>query len=161
MENEIAYLKTENGLIFRLTKDKLFISGPNGAETIALRSINGIGFFDLVTQYNIELSYYNSRIANAKLMASVYIILGVLFLLPTLIWGLTVILILSLPLIGFGLYKLLNIDKSAAPQLFSCVRIMINGMQRDFSFNKRNANSADVANFVARVEDTLTSFHKN
>jgi hypothetical protein len=43
----------------------------------------------------------------------------------------------------------------------SCVRLMLNGMNREFIFNKRKTSSIDVANFVARVEDTLTAFHKN
>ena len=58
---------------------------------------------------------------------------------------------------GFGIYKL---NQSPKPTLQSAVRIMMTGGNRDFTFDKAHANSSDVAEFVAKVEDTLTAFHK-
>jgi hypothetical protein len=37
---------------------------------------------------------------------------------------------------------------------------MMTGGNRDFMFDKANSNSIEVAEFVAKVEDTLTAFHK-
>jgi hypothetical protein len=37
---------------------------------------------------------------------------------------------------------------------------MMTGGNRDFTFDKAQANSMDVAEFVAKVEDTLTAFHR-
>ena len=65
----------------------------------------------------------------------------------------------GLGFIGLGVYLFTRTVNK--PELLSSVRIMLNGMNRDFEFNKRKVNSTDVANFVARVEDTLTAFHKN
>jgi hypothetical protein len=58
---------------------------------------------------------------------------------------------------GFGFYSMNNKPK---PTLKSAVRIMMTGGNRDFTFDKAHANSSDVAEFVAKVEDTLTAFHK-
>jgi hypothetical protein len=104
---------------------------------------------------------YNARISGIKASAGVLIFFGVIFLLPTLIWGWVFTLILSLPLLAIGIYILSKVGNNQPPQLESCVRIMLNGMNRDFSFDKRKTSSSNVANFVARVEDTLTAFHKN
>jgi hypothetical protein len=42
----------------------------------------------------------------------------------------------------------------------SAVRIMLNGGNRDFEFDKAGVDSEAVAEFVARVESTLTAYHK-
>ena len=160
MENEIAYLKTENGLEFRLNDDKLFINSTNGGETIALRSINGIGCFDLIDQHKTALQNYNSVLVSVKVTGRMLVILGVLCLLPTIFWGWVWFLIFSLPVIGLGFFILSKLGKSKPPKMESCVRIMLNGLNRDFSYEKGGANAAEVSNFVARVEETLTSFHK-
>ena len=38
---------------------------------------------------------------------------------------------------------------------------MINGMSRDFEFDKKSVEANEVAKFVALIEDTLTSYHSN
>jgi hypothetical protein len=53
------------------------------------------------------------------------------------------------------MYKNLQI-----PTLKSAVRIMMSGGNRDFTFDKADANSNNIAEFVAKVENTLTAFHK-
>ncbi len=37
---------------------------------------------------------------------------------------------------------------------------MMSGGNRDFMFDKADTNSNSVAEFVAKVENTLTAFHK-
>jgi hypothetical protein len=160
MENEIAYLKTEDGLEFKLTSDKLFITSGIGTEAFALRSINGIGVLDLVENFNSNLAGRKQ----AKAVFNSYAITcfvgggGILMLsiyLKSVFGG-----IFAAAIVGVGMW-FKSMISSEIPELKSCVRIMLNGMNRDFEFNKRKANSTDVANFVARVEDTLTAFHKN
>ena len=56
-----------------------------------------------------------------------------------------------------GLYI---IAKYRKPVLMSAVRIMLNGGNRDFEFDKTGVDSEAVAEFVARVESTLTAYHK-
>ena len=43
----------------------------------------------------------------------------------------------------------------------SAVRIMISGGVRDFQFNKTSIDSNNIAEFVVKVESTLTAYHKN
>jgi len=159
MENEIAYLKTEDGLEFKLTNDKLFITGATGTETFALRSVNGIGVIDHVDRYNESLSALKTlsrgnQINGTLCVAGGLVVAGFAFSKDIVIGGL-----FGLGFIGLGVYLFTRTVNK--PELLSSVRIMLNGMNRDFEFNKRKVNSTDVANFVARVEDTLTAFHKN
>ena len=159
MENEIAFLKTEDGLEFKLTPDKLYITSATGTETFALRSINGIGVIDLLERYNSMLSAVKSINFSNQLNGILCVAGGVLIALFAFSNDIPLGGIFGLGFIGLGIYFFSR--KRIKPELLSSVRIMLNGMNRDFEFNKRKVNSTDVANFVARVEDTLTAFHKN
>lgn len=159
MENEIAFLKTDDGLEFNLTSDKLFITGATGTEAFALRSINGIGVIDLVDKYNSELNENKQQQSKSKSIAIFLFIMAGLSAIAA-VKETPGIFILTIILSFFG-YREFKNSKGLLPELKSCVRIMLNGMNRDFEFNKRKVNRTDVANFVARVEDTLTAFHKN
>ncbi len=55
-----------------------------------------------------------------------------------------------------------RIDKNNnEPILMSAVRIMMSGGNRDFKFDKTGVKSGNVAEFVTKVESTLTAYHKN
>lgn len=159
MENEIAFLKTDDGLDFKLTTDKLYITSATGTETFALRSINGIGVIDLVERYNSALSALKGLNTSNQLNGTLCAAGGLLIAWFSFSKEITVGGLFGLGFIGLGVYFFSR--KRIKPELMSSVRIMLNGMNRDFEFNKRKVNSTDVANFVARVEDTLTAFHKN
>lgn len=60
MEDTLSNLNA-GGLKIRLTNEKLYINTSTSSETIALRSVNGIGVFDLVEQYNNALTEYKKR----------------------------------------------------------------------------------------------------
>ena len=63
--------------------------------------------------------------------------------------------------IGFIVVALLMKKKiPTKPTLDSYFRIMLSGGSREFKFDKNEENSADVANFVNKVEDTLTAYNK-
>lgn len=149
-----------DGLSIKLTDEKLFITTSTSTETFGLRSIDGIGVVDLVDDLNKELNFYKQARAN-RIM---YMVLGVvlipfgLFMYRADMVMFAIVEILS-GLIIF-LYQLINLNKMSNPTLKSAVRIMMAGGNRDFTFDKALANSSDVAEFVARVEDTLTAFHK-
>lgn len=160
MENAIAYLKTEDGLEFRLTEEKLFIHGAGGIETFALRSINGVGVIDEIEKYNQELTRIKSLNEQVKRNGITFLIFGALCLFLCFAVSSFVPFIGTVTLGVLGFIAMSNSNKPL-PEMKSSVRIMLNGMNRDFEFNKRKVNSTDVANFVARVEDTLTAFHKN
>jgi hypothetical protein len=161
MENEIAFLKTEEGLEFKLTSDKLFITGATGTEAFALRSINGIGVVDLVDKFNDDLTKFKKQKQGFKILlisSIVFLIVGLISVFDS-SQSDSAITVISLGAAGVA-FSLYQMKKTLEPQMMSVVRIMLNGMNRDFEFNKRKVNSTDVANFVARVEDTLTAFHK-
>ena len=72
--------------------------------------------------------------------------------------------------IGFGGFMffiigiaiiLLSGNKTPYPQMKSAVRVMLNGMNRDFEFNKNKDDAKEVAEFVALIEETLTAYNKN
>lgn len=161
MENTLKTLETE-GLSIKLTDEKIFITTATSMETFALRSIDGIGVIDLVDQFNLLLNIYkqerNGRISLIILGISTIIFglffnsildIGNSFLIIFIIMG------LGISLTGYYLIQLLK-----KPTLKSAVRIMMAGGNRDFMFDKAHSNSMEVAEFVAKVEDTLTAFHK-
>ena len=167
MENTLSHFQV-SGLEIKLTEDKLFINTSISNEAFALRSVDGIGIVDLVQNYNEELADLNYK----KMMSGIFIIVGIVVLLVViLVYGtgsVTAItegdkMLRSLGFIapalifltGFGVRKTL-----VEPTLKSSVRIMMSGGNRDFMFDKADTNSNSVAEFVAKVENTLTAFHK-
>lgn len=161
MENTLKTLETE-GLSIKLTDEKIFITTATSMETFALRSIDGIGVIDLVDQFNALLSFHNQE-KNGRITLIVLGITTVIFSfffnsmldIGTNFLVIMTIIGLGISLTGFYLFQLLK-----KPTLKSAVRIMMAGGNRDFMFDKAHSNSMEVAEFVAKVEDTLTAFHK-
>ena len=161
MENTLKTLETE-GLSIKLTDEKIFINTATSMETFALRSIDGIGVIDLVDQFNALLSFHNQE-KNGRITLIVLGITTVIFSfffnsmldIGTNFLVIMTIMGLGISLTGFYLFQLLK-----KPTLKSAVRIMMAGGNRDFMFDKAHSNSMEVAEFVAKVEDTLTAFHK-
>jgi hypothetical protein len=155
MENTISHFQVE-GLEIKLTEDKLFINTLSSNEAFALRSIDGIGVIDLVEDFNNSLITYKK--SNRESIAF-YVAGGLFFLvgLITLPAGIgAVFFSLIFILAGF-----LKGRKNFKPTLKSAVRIMMSGGNRDFTFDKADTKSQNIAEFVANVENTLTAFHKN
>ncbi len=157
MEKIISVLQTPEGLEFKLTSEKLFIQSATGMETFALRSINGIGVVD-------QIELYNSNLSGVKLWKRMCITWGTILVigggLISLI-GNSVSRVFGVAFILLGIFIYSRISNVKNPELRSSVRIMLNGMNRDFLFIKKNEVSSAVAEFVARVEDTLTAYHKS
>ncbi len=158
MSTTISQLQTE-GLQIKLTDEKLFINTSTSSETFALRSIDGIGVIDLVDKLNEEMTAFKkARVGfiNLIVSGSFFFLGGIYFVNIDSSVGFGTLL-LGAGMAGFGLYKLNGYTK---PTLKSAVRIMMTGGNRDFMFDKANSNSIEVAEFVAKVEDTLTAFHQ-
>lgn len=148
-----------DGLSIKLTDEKLFITTSTSTETFGLRSIDGIGVIDLVESLNQEMIEYKKLMLgtlNAIIIGSSFVLAGLYGIAYVPEMGIPVFLIGAI-FAAFGFYKRNSYVK---PTLKSAVRIMMAGGNRDFTFDKALANSSDVAEFVARVEDTLTAFHK-
>jgi hypothetical protein len=162
MEDTLSNLNA-GSLKIRLTNEKLYINTSTSSETIALRSVNGIGVFDLVEQYNNALTEYKNKRNGPKFMIGcgiVPIILSFACLFDSLITGFIFLMIIGLAFSLIGKFMLDKTDEDE-PILMSAVRIMMSGGNREFEFDKADINSNHIAEFVAKVESTLTAFHKN
>lgn len=157
MEETLSQFRADQ-LDIRLTNEKLFINTAISNEAFALRSLNGIGVVDLVDDYNKALTANRIQKIGRKASLGVGVIFGVqgLYALQySSTLGFVIIAFCSV-FIYFGLMKTKN-----EPKLMSAVRIMMSGGNRDFQFDKAGVRSSDIANFVAKVESTLTAYHQN
>ena len=156
MENILSQFNAEN-LEIKLTSEKLFINTITSNETFALRSVNGVGVIDLVDDYNQALTIWKKK--SDSLVA--LFIFGGLCLIAGIASGEegSPGIMLGTAMIAYGFYLLNQSIKK--PSLMSAVRIMMSGGNRDFQFDKTGIKSGNIAEFVANVESTLTSYHKN
>lgn len=163
MEQTLHELNVD-GLNMKLTNEKLFINSAASSETFALRSISGIGTVDLLEKYNQELQFYKAQTRKPWVWI---VILGFIGVANLLSWFLNVDsdknirAFLGLIFTAIALFLYFKEPKISEPSLKSAVRLMISGATRDFVFDKKGQNSSEVSKFVALVEDTLTSYHKN
>jgi uncharacterized membrane protein YeaQ/YmgE (transglycosylase-associated protein family) len=157
MESTLTAFSSSN-LNIKLTDEKLFINTSTSSEAFALRSINGIGVIDLVDEYNKKLTDWKSK----SYLPYVLFFCGIMCIFFAFtdkeanIVG-SIILGIILAAAGYFLLNKFNKDK---PSLQSAVRIMMSGGNRDFSFDKAGVKSDDIAQFVAKVESTLTAYNK-
>lgn len=162
MENILSQFNAGN-LNIKLTSEKLFINTEASSETFALRSVNGIGVVDLVDDYNKALTAWKIHRLNQKMFLVAGIILGIFGLL-ILSKGGSLVIGIGFLVFGGGLAIISKIGMNKTnnePKLMSAVRIMMSGGNRDFQFDKTGIKSENVAEFVAKVESTLTAYHKN
>jgi hypothetical protein len=162
MENTISHFQVD-GLEIKLTEDKLFINTAASNEAFALRSIDGIGVIDLVENFNKSMDLYK-ELNNKTKMGKIFALIGIAILFFAIILYFNdspfIGVFLGFPALVFIFSGLANMYKNLQiPTLKSAVRIMMSGGNRDFIFDKADANSNSIAEFVAKVENTLTAFH--
>ncbi len=159
MEKILSQFNAEN-LEIKLTSEKLFINTAASSEVFALRSVNGIGVFDLVDDYNEALTTWKKVRLNKKIFLGAVIIIVIMGL-----WTMQNSLgkRFSIKLWWFApvIALILSNNTNNEPKLMSSLRIMMSGGNRDFQFDKTGIKSGNVAEFVAKVESTLTAYHKN
>lgn len=159
MENILSQFNADN-LEIKLTSEKLFIKTAMSNEAFALRSVNGVGVIDLVDEFNKALTIWKEKSGAPYFL----FVIGAFFMLS--VFGAKQTSDIG-PIITLGIiaiiagYFLLEKNKKKKPILMSAVRIMISGGNRDFQFDKTGSGSGNIAEFVAKVESTLTSYHKN
>lgn len=165
MENILSELNVQN-LSIKLTDEKIYINTPSASETFALRSLNGIGVIDLVEKYNDEMNQY--KVANSK--KTMQTIKGIFLAISALVFlfffikiGIPIFALIVFAFFGgFSFYHFFLASKAPEkPTLVSAVRIMLNSGNRDFEFSKSSEISDNVAQFVAKVESTLSAYHKS
>ena len=154
----IAEFNDNQGLNVKLTKDKIYISATGNEETFALRGVNGVGLYDDLEKYAKEEEAYNNNEKQAKNTKNLYIILGIA------LGGFC--LYLELPVFaliaggGFIAASFIWKNRLKKPVLDSYFKLMLSGADRQFKFYKSDESSAKIADFINKVEDTLTAYSK-
>jgi hypothetical protein len=155
MENVLSQINVQE-ITIKLTDEKLYINTSSSNETFALRSVNGIGVVDLQDDYKRSLVFWKGQLYTAYVTIGSGLFIAILGI----YLGFKIFTVLGVGFFILG-YYLMNKYNSTKPVLMSAFRIMMSGGNRDFVFYKDLDNSNSILNFIAKVEDTLTSYHKN
>lgn len=150
----IAEFNDNHGFNVKLTNDKIFIDSAGSSETIALRRLTGVGLYDDLEKYNKELEKYKKEKKGIKVVKWMLIVLGLYCTSFSLVLGIFWIAggVLLEKLVSFSS----NLKKE--PVLDSYFRLMLSGGDRKFKFNKSDETSVKIADFINKVEDTLTAY---
>ena len=161
--NVVSEFGDNQGFSVKLTEDKIFISAVGNEETLALRGVNGVGVYDDIEKYNNELATYKKETMSPKKRKNLSIgtmVFGVIYA----IWGISQGLE---ELAGVGAMFILGgfliskyKSKKQPPVLDSYFRIMLTGGDRKFKFDKSGNNAKSIAEFINKVEETLTAYNK-
>lgn len=167
----ISEFNDQNGFNVKLTVEKIYISALGTEETFALRGIHGVGLYDAIEKFNKELEEYKKNIKGLEMFSKYggFVSYGIAALL--LFQGIkdetieeSIPIAVVLVLAGVFWSKIATIlqskSKHKKPVLDSYFRLMISGGQREFKFDKSNQNSVLIADFINKVEDTLTAYQK-
>lgn len=162
MSTVIAEFNDAKGFNVKLTNEKIYVSAIGQEETFALRSVNGVGLYDDIEKYNKELEEWKKQGGgNSKNTGIGMIVAGVVFVLigfmDKSITGTMLVEGGALAAVGYG-YMSGLIKGKEAPKLDSYFRLMLSGGSREFKFDKTDNNSVLIAEFVNKIEETLTSY---
>jgi hypothetical protein len=171
----IAEFSDNEGLTCKLTKDRFYVSSLGNEETFALRGVNGIGIYDDLEKYNSELKLFKSQDEKIKIaknlnksFAITCYIIAAGFVISGLIAYKTPTLLLLFLIIGglsaFVAHKQNSpLDKSLfnvpEPKLETYLRVILSGGERKFLFNKSADNAVLIADFINKLEQTLTAYN--
>jgi len=162
-----AEFNDNKGLNVKLTKEKIYISATGNEETFALRGLNGVGLYDDLEKYAKEEEEFKRSGKKRKRIKYGLMIFGVLMILsgalllegngerigdnegPGMTFGFLLI-------IGSFFVK----NKKKQPVLDSYFKLMLSGGDRQFKFFKSDESSSKIADFINKVEDTLTAYSK-
>jgi|TARA_B110000091_G_scaffold212747_1_gene260200 hypothetical protein len=154
----IAEFNDNHGFNVKLTDEKIFIDAAGSSETIALRGLTGVGLYDDLEKYNKELEEYKKDQKGVKVGKWMLIVVGVL----ALFGGFPDSIVPAIFMIAGGVFleKLVSFSPKhkKEPILDSYFRLMLSGGDRKFKFNKSDESSVKIADFINKVEDTLTAY---
>ena len=152
----IAEFNDNHGFNVKLTNEKIFIDATGSSETIALRGLTGVGLYDDLEKYNKELEEWKTAAdKNTKGKWACWVLGGLAFISSIsngeeegMIFG--AILFVA----GYVISKK-QVEK---PILNSFFKLMITGRSREFPFHKSDETSVKIADFINKIEDTLTAY---
>ena len=156
----IAEFNDDKGFNVKLTKDKIFITSVGNEETFALRGVNGVGLYDDMEKYNKDLEEQNK--VNHKFNGAMMIIIGVCMILYTITQAGKIteteiyLIIEGLVLGGAGMW--VRKQKHKPPKMDSYFKLILSGGDRKFLFDKTDDTSASIADFINKLEETLTAY---
>ncbi len=152
----IAEFSDNAGLTCLLTKDRFYVSSLGNEEIFALRGVNGIGIYDDVENYNKELTLFKKQDEKNSRNKLLCIGLGILFLGLGISKGDTAMIVIGIIIIIIG-FNISN--KLSEPVLNTYLRVMLSGGDRKFLFDKSDENSVSIAQFIFKLEQTLTAYN--
>jgi hypothetical protein len=160
-EVSIATCSDDQGFKVNLTSEKLYVNSVSSQETFALRSINGVGIYDDIDKYNLDLTALKNKQKSKYVLPVIIMIYGVIMILAGFTAGFaTSIAGLVLTALGYWWYTVKKRKmENEKPMLDSYFKVMISGNERKFKFNKEQVNSNDIANLTNKIEETLTSYN--
>ena len=156
----IAEFNDNDGLNVKLTGDKIYISGASGDETFALRSVNGVGTYDDIEKFAKESEEYTNKGKGFKILFIIMLVACLGSLVAVLQEPSTAGSLVVLAGVTFFFYYKWKNPGGDAPVLDSYLKFMISGNERLFKFNKSDETSALIADFINKIEDTLTAYNK-
>jgi hypothetical protein len=163
--NIIAEFSDNNGLNVKLTEDKIFISAIGNEETFALRGLNGIGVYDDIEKFNKELEDIRKKKDKKKVIMIICLLIGIVSLIANVkeMYNMKSFdfqtLIFSLIFFAVAYFNKTTMDGILQPKLETYLRIILSGGDRKFLFNKDAENAKSIAQFINKVEETLTSYN--
>jgi len=155
----IAQFNDNDGLNVKLTNDRIYISSTGNEETFALRGINGVGLYDDIEKFNTETVAFKENKGNNSILGIMLIIVGIILLIAILITGEIEILVFAIIIIILGIFLKNKSNKLPKPVLDSYFKFMLSGADRKFKFNKSDDSSTKIADFINKIEDTLTAYN--
>ena len=161
--NVVSEFGDNQGFSVKLTEDKIFISAIGNEETLALRGVNGVGVYDDIEKYNKDLEEYKKKTMSPKKRKNLsigVIIFGILYGIIAISNDTPEILSISGMFIIGGIIIANYKSKVKPPTLDSFFRIMLTGGDRKFKFDKSGDNAKSIADFINKVEETLTAYNK-
>ena len=157
----IAEFNDNQGLNVKLTKDKLYVSSLGSEETFALRGVNGVGIYDNILLYNAQVEEVKAN-KELKKFGVPLVIGGLALWVGGCTLGYGSLMAFFGPCLGFillivgGKFLMANVKE---PVLDSKLNINMQGGEKSFAFNKTNDNASEIADFINKVEETLTAYN--
>ena len=152
----IAEFNDDKGFNVKLTKDKIFITVIGNEETFALRGVNGVGLYDDLEKYNEELEIHKKT--DNKLSGQIMIGIGVVLVVVSFFTkdALPIFLVEGIILAGAGYFTMNLVNEP--PKLDSYFKLILSGNDRRFKFDKNDETSSSIADFINKIEETLTAY---
>jgi len=149
----------------KLTTERIYAKSVGLEETYALRSVDGIGVYDDLDKFKddkLKAEQKAIAVKNTGIMFIIYAVLlgigGLYFLTDGPIYA--IIMLVCAAVLGYYGNQMLEKSKKmkAEVKLDSYVKIIISGNNKLYLFNKKAKDAANVAEFINKVEETLTKY---